>query len=110
MPATTDFGVTLDWAKGTDTGSTEATPNVVAVEGNTVVLTVDLAKAPADEAVDRTYTMADVSYTKGTNPIRDPAGNEAADVDKDDVDGRGGRRRPAVVDTGETVTVGGAGR
>ena len=87
VPATTDFGVTLDWTKGTDTGSTEATPNVVAVEGNTVVLTVDLAKAPADEAVDRTYTTADVSYTKGTNnPIRDPAGNEAANVDKDDVD------------------------
>ncbi|MCY4447789.1 MAG: SwmB domain-containing protein [Chloroflexi bacterium] len=85
VPATTDFGVTLDWTKDNNTGSTEATPNAVAVEGNTVVLTVDLAKAPAEEAVDRIYTMADVSYTKGTNPIRDPAGNEAADVDEDDV-------------------------
>ena len=104
VPATTDFGVTLDWTKGTDSGSTEATPNAVAVEGNTVVLTVDLAKAPADEAVDRDYGMADVTYTKGTNPIRDPAGNEAADVDKDDVDVEEAGA-PAVVDTGETVTV-----
>ena len=85
VPATTDFGVTLDWSKDSNTGSVEATPNAVAVEGNTVILTVDLAKAPEDEAFDRTYTMADVSYTKGTNPIRDPAGNEAADVDEDDV-------------------------
>ena len=70
--------MTLDWTKGEDTGSTEATPNAVALEDSAVVLTVDLAKAPEEEAVDQTYTKADVSYTKGTDPIRDLAGNDAA--------------------------------
>ena len=78
VPATTDFSLALN-------SNPAFTPNAVAVEGNTVVLTVDLAKAPADEVNNVTYTEADVSYTKGTNPIRDLAGNEAADVDEDDV-------------------------
>ena len=71
VPATTDFSLTLD-------SNAAVTPNAVALEGSAVVLTVDLAKAPEDEAVDQTYTEADVSYTKGTNPIRDLAGNVAA--------------------------------
>ena len=70
VPATTNFGLKLN-------SNAAVTPNAVALEGNTVVLTVDLAKAPGDERVV-TYTEADVSYTKGTNPIRDAAGNEAA--------------------------------
>jgi len=71
VPATTDFGVKLD-------SNAAVTPNAVAIEDKTVLLTVDLAKAPGDQGGDVTYTEADVSYTKGTNPIRDPAGNEAA--------------------------------
>ena len=87
VPAVGDFGVTLVTDPDTDPETTiSVTANAVAVEGSAVVLTVDLAKAPGEEAVDVTYTEADVSYTKGTNPIRDLAGNEAADVDEDDVD------------------------
>ncbi|MCY4560005.1 MAG: SwmB domain-containing protein, partial [Chloroflexi bacterium] len=71
VPATADFGVTLD-------STTALTPNAVAIEDKTVLLTLDLAKAPGDQGGDVTYTEADVSYTKGTNPIRDPAGNDAA--------------------------------
>ena len=71
VPAIGDFSLTLD-------SNAAVTPNAVALEGSAVVLTVDLAKAPGDEAVDQTYTEADVSYTKVTDPIRDLAGNEAA--------------------------------
>ncbi|MCY4393544.1 MAG: SwmB domain-containing protein, partial [Rhodospirillaceae bacterium] len=71
VPATTDFGVKLD-------SNAAVTPNAVAIEDKTVLLTVDLAKEPGDQGGDVTYTEADVSYTKGTNPIRDPAGNDAA--------------------------------
>ena len=102
VPATTDFSLTLD-------SNAAVTPNAVAVEENTVLLTVDLAKAPTEEAFNVTYSKADVSYTKGTNPIRDPAGNEAAAFTgleqttlkaKVDVEAAG---TPAVVT--ETVTV-----
>ena len=78
VPATTDFSFALE-------SNAAVTPNAVAVEDNAVLLTVDLAKAPAEEVYNVTFTEADVSYTKGTNPIRDLAGNEAADVDEDDV-------------------------
>ena len=105
VPATTDFGLKLN-------SNAAVTPNAVALEGNTVVLTVDLAKAPGDERVV-TYTEADVSYTKGTNPIRDAAGNEAAaftgleqtGLKKVGVEAGG---TPTAVDTVETVTVTGA--
>ena len=63
VPATGDFSVTV--AK-----NAAVNPLSVAVEGSAVILTVN-GIAPATETVD-------VAYTKGTNPIRDPAGNEAA--------------------------------
>ena len=65
VPAAGDFEVTV----GTEAA---ATPSSVAVEGSAVVLTVDAAAA-AGAAVK-------VSYTAGTNPIRDFAHNEAAAI------------------------------
>ena len=96
VPATTDFSLTLD-------SNAAVTPNAVALEGSAVVLTVDLAKAPGEEAVDVTYTEADVSYAKSTDPIRDLAGNEAAAFARNDVDVETAGAPAVVAET--TVTV-----
>ena len=71
VPAASDFSVTVDTKDA-------ATPTAVALEGSAVVLTLDMAAAPEDEEADPSYAEVDVTYTKGTNPIRDLAGNEAA--------------------------------
>ena len=69
VPAVGDFEVTV----GTEDA---VNPSSVAVEGTAVVLTVNAA-ATADASVK-------VSYTAGTNPIRDFAHNEAADLSNED--------------------------
>ncbi len=68
-PATTDFTVTVAGA--------DQTPTAVVVSGQTVTLTLGTA-ATAGQTVT-------VSYTKGTNPIRDEAGNDAADLSSQSV-------------------------
>ena len=62
VPATTDFTVTV--------AGTDQTPTNVEVSGSAVTLTLGTA-ATDGQAVT-------VTYTKGTNPIRDWAGNDAA--------------------------------
>ena len=61
-PATTDFTVTV--------AGTDQTPSNVGVAGSAVTLTLGTA-ATAGQTVT-------VAYTKGSNPIRDLAGNDAA--------------------------------
>ncbi len=61
-PATTDFTVSV--------AGTDQTPSVVVVSGQTVTLTLGTAATPGQAVT--------VSYTKGTNPIQDVAGNDAA--------------------------------
>ena len=60
-PATTDYSL--------DVGGTTVTPSSVAVRGAEVALTLSTAATSSD-----TVTL---TYTKGTNPVKDPAGNEA---------------------------------
>ncbi|MCY4583357.1 MAG: SwmB domain-containing protein, partial [Chloroflexi bacterium] len=62
VPATADFTVSV--------AGTNQTPTGVAVAGQTVTLTLGTA-ATAGQTVT-------VSYTAGTNPIQDLAGNDAA--------------------------------
>ena len=62
VPATTDFTVSV--------AGTDQTPTNVEVSGSAVTLTLSTA-ATAGQTVT-------VSYTKGTNPIQDLAGNDAA--------------------------------
>ena len=71
VPATGDFTV-----KTPPNAANAATVSSVAVEGTAVALTVN-AVAPEGDKFQ-------VSYTAGTNPIRDFAHNEAADISKDD--------------------------
>ena len=71
VPAVGDFEVTV----GTEAA---ATPSSVAVEGSAAVLTVNAAAAAG--------ATVRVVYTVGTNPIRDPAHNEAAAFDTDNTD------------------------
>ena len=61
-PATTDFTVSV--------AGTDQTPSVVVVSGSAVTLTLGTAATPGQAVT--------VSYTKGTNPIQDVAGNDAA--------------------------------
>lgn len=63
-PATGDFGVT------TGSSNTTVTVSGVAVEAGNVVLTLGTAISSGTQVV--------VSYTPGTNPVRDVAGNAAA--------------------------------
>ena len=51
-------------------GGTAAAPSSVAVSGSTVTLTLATAVTAANTSVT-------LSYTKGTNPVQDAAGNEA---------------------------------
>ena len=97
VPAAGDFSVTLD-------SRDAVTPTAVKLEGSAVVLTVDLAAAPDDEEVDGTYAEADVSYTKGTNPIQDLAGNEAAGFTQTDVPVEAAGA-PAPIVAGESATL-----
>ena len=78
VPAAGDFSITLD-------SRDAVTATAAKIEGSAVVLTLDLAAAPEDEEVDGTYAVAAVSYTKGTNPIQDLAGNQAAGFTEEDV-------------------------
>lgn len=65
VPAAADFAVTIDGTSATQT------PSAVEVANNAVVLTVGVEPAVSSKSNS-------VTYTPGTNPIRDLAGNPAA--------------------------------
>ena len=88
VPAATDFTVSV--------AGTDQTPTGVAVDGQTVTLTLGTA-ATAGQTVT-------VSYTKGTNPIRDLAGNDAANLGSQSVTNATGDTTAPTVSGAPSVT------
>lgn len=72
-PATSDFSVTV--------GGSAATVSSVSVEGSAVVLTLSSSVTSGQSVT--------VSYTKGTNPIQDLIGKDAANLSSETLTNRG---------------------
>ncbi|MYD35509.1 MAG: hypothetical protein F4X20_00565, partial [Dehalococcoidia bacterium] len=89
-PATTDYSVVVGSAAA-------ANPSSVAVRGAEVALTLSTGAAMGD-----TVTL---SYTKGTNPVKDLAGNEAVAETNRPVTNHTGATNDRPVFSSETITL-----
>ena len=112
MPAATDFSVTKTLDTTTDTTTSSVGVDSATVSGTDVTLTLATPM--------RASATVAVTYTKGTNPIRDTADNETADFTETVTNNTAGttdanERPDAVADTGRSgptkppITGGGEG-